>query len=105
DSRTAADVFFPPYAMVMSRLGRERGWSGISREHFETGRQPRGHLMVGDPEEVAEKILFQHEVFGMQRYLLQFSVGTVQHQRMLEAIELFGTEVAPLVRAEVARRR
>src|SRR5690606_30890776 len=59
DSRTAADVFFPPYAMVMSRLGRERGWSGISREHFETGRQPRGHLMVGDPEEVAEKILFQ----------------------------------------------
>ena len=104
DARTAADVFFPPYALVMGRIGRERGWAGITREQFEAGLHPRAHLVVGEPEAVIEKILFQHEVFGMQRYLLQFSVGTVPHDRMLKSIELFGTEVAPVVRAEVARR-
>ena len=105
DSRAAADVFFPPYAMLMSRIGRERGWSGITRDQFEASRRPRAHLLVGDPDEVTEKILLQHEFFDMQRYLLQFSVGTVPHKQMLESIELFGTKVAPAVRAEVARRK
>ena len=104
DSRAAADIFFPPYAMLMSRIGRERGWSGITREQFDAGLHPRAHLVVGEPDQVVEKILFQHEVFGMQRYLLQFSVGTAPHKQMLESIELFGTKVAPVVRAEVAKR-
>ncbi|HZJ10339.1 MAG TPA: Atu2307/SP_0267 family LLM class monooxygenase [Trueperaceae bacterium] len=104
DSRVAADTFFGPYAMAMTRIGRERGWSGITREQFEAGRQPRGHLVVGEPDEVIEKILFQHELFGNQRYLLQFSVGTAPHAKMLESIELFGTTVAPVVRREVAAR-
>ena len=103
-SQAAADTFFPPYAAVMSRIGRERGWSGITREQFDAGLHPRGHLVVGDAEQVIEKILFHHELFGNQRYLLQFSVGTVPHRAMLEAIEIFGTQVAPVVRAEVARR-
>ena len=100
----AADVFFPPYAQAMSRIGRERGWSGITRAQFEAGRHPRGHLLVGGADEIAEKILFHHELFGNQRYLLQFSVGTVPHAAMLRSIEIFGTRVAPVVRAEVARR-
>ena len=104
DSRRASDEFFPPYAAMMGRIGRERGWPPMSREQFEAGRSPRGALLVGSPEEVAEKILAQHELFGHDRFLAQMSVGTMPHDRVLHAIELLGTEVAPLVRAEVGRR-
>ena len=61
--------------------------------------------MVGSPEEVAEKILYQHELFDHDRFLLQFSVGTLPHDAVMRAIELFGTMVAPAVRGEIARRR
>jgi alkanesulfonate monooxygenase SsuD/methylene tetrahydromethanopterin reductase-like flavin-dependent oxidoreductase (luciferase family) len=64
----------------------------------------RGALVAGSPEQVAEKILYQHELFGHQRFLLQVSVGTMPHDRVLRSIELFGTKVAPIVREEVARR-
>ena len=104
DSRRASDEFFPHYAAMMSRIGRERGWPPMSREQFEAGRSPRGALLVGRPEEVAEKILAQHELFGHDRFLAQISVGTMPHDRVLHAIELLGTEVAPLVRREVGRR-
>ncbi len=104
DARQAADVFFPPYATAMNRIGRERGWSGISREQYQAALGPHGHLLVGDPAQVAEKILAIHQVFGNQRFLAQFSVGTVPHADMMRSIELFGTEVAPLVRREVAAR-
>lgn len=104
DSRRAADEFYPPYAYVMSQLGRERGWPPTSREQFEALRSPRGALLVGGPEEVAEKILFQHEIFGHQRFLMQMSVGTLPHAQVMRSIELLGTRVAPMVREEVARR-
>ena len=64
-----------------------------------------GRPRVGGPEEVAEKILFQHELFGHQRFLAQMSVGDMPHDRILRAIELLGTEVAPVVRREVERAR
>jgi alkanesulfonate monooxygenase SsuD/methylene tetrahydromethanopterin reductase-like flavin-dependent oxidoreductase (luciferase family) len=67
-------------------------------------RTRRGALFVGGPEEVAEKMLFQHELFGHDRVLLQMSVGTMPHAGVLRSIELLGTVVAPLVRAELARR-
>jgi probable LLM family oxidoreductase len=105
DAASAVDAFFPPYAAAMSRIGRERGWSGITREQFEAGVHPRGHLLVGEPDAVIEKLLFHFDLFGNQRYLLQFSVGTAPHAAMLRSIELLGTRVAPVVRAEVARRR
>ena len=57
---------------------------------------------MGSPQEVTEKILFQHEIFGHERFLVQFSVGTLPHDKLMRSIELFGTEVAPAVRAEVA---
>ena len=100
----AADEFFPAYAAMMNAVGRERRWSGIGRDEFDRLRSPRGALLVGSPEQVVEKILFEHEVFGHDRFLAQTSVGSLPHDRALRSIELLGTEVAPAVRAELARR-
>jgi alkanesulfonate monooxygenase SsuD/methylene tetrahydromethanopterin reductase-like flavin-dependent oxidoreductase (luciferase family) len=76
----------------------------MTREQFEASRSLRGANFVGSPEEVAEKVLFQHEIFGHQRFLLQLSVGTLPHRSIMRAIELLGTAVAPAVRREVERR-
>ncbi len=89
---------------MMDRIGRERGWPPMTRESFEAARSLRGANFVGAPEDLVEKILFQHEIFGHQRFLLQLSVGTIPHDRLMRAIELFGREVAPAVREELARR-
>ena len=103
-SKKAGDEFFPTYAAMMNRIGRERGWAPMGRAQFEAGRSPRGHLLVGSPEEVAEKILYEHELFGNDRFMAQISVGAISHDKVMRAIELFGTEVAPTVRKEVLRR-
>jgi probable LLM family oxidoreductase len=103
DSQTAADTLYPAYAEVMTRIGRERGWPPLSRDQFEAGRTLRGALAVGSPQQVIEKILFQHEVFGHTRFLAQVS-GVVPHRAILRHLELLGTEVAPVVRREVAAR-
>jgi len=100
----ASAAFATPYLAMMNRIGRERGWPPSGRAEYESLRSPRGALAVGSPEQVAEKILFEHELFGMSRYVAQMSVGAVEHVDVLRSMELFGTEVAPLVRAEVARR-
>ena len=100
----AAREFFPAYAGMMTRIGRERGWSAMTREQFDFLRSPRGALLVGSPEEVVQKILFEHELFGHDRYLAQISIGDLPHPQVLRAIELLGTEVAPAVREELARR-
>jgi len=102
-SQEASDVFYPPYAEVMTRIGRERGWPPLTRQQFEAGRTLRGALAVGSPQQVIDKILFQHEIFGHQRFLAQVS-GVVPHTRMMRHIELLGTEVAPVVRREVEAR-
>ncbi|MEX2285323.1 MAG: LLM class flavin-dependent oxidoreductase [Gemmatimonadota bacterium] len=102
DSKEAADLFFPPYADVMTRIGRERGWSGMTREQFELLRSPRGSLLVGNPQEVIDKILFEYELFHHQRFLAQLAVGTMPHDKVMRAIELLGTQVAPAVRLAVA---
>jgi probable LLM family oxidoreductase len=100
----AIATFYGPYAAAMSQLGRERGWPPMSPQQFDALRSPGGSLVLGTPEQVAGKILFQHELFRHDRHLLHLSVGTMPHADVLRAIELLGTEVAPLVRAEVARR-
>jgi probable LLM family oxidoreductase len=102
-SQEAADLAFPAFKTTMDRIGRERGWPPLSRDQFEASLTLRGANFVGSPAEVIEKILFQHEIFGHQRCLLQFSVGTLPHDRIMRSIELFGTEVAPAVRQELAR--
>ncbi|MGN6189649.1 MAG: LLM class flavin-dependent oxidoreductase [Conexibacter sp.] len=104
DAQQAADEMFPAYAAMMNRIGRERGWPPLVRQQFEAGRTPRGHLFVGEPEQVAEKILAQHALFGHTRFLAHMGMGGLAHDKVLRAIELLGTEVAPRVREEVARR-
>jgi alkanesulfonate monooxygenase SsuD/methylene tetrahydromethanopterin reductase-like flavin-dependent oxidoreductase (luciferase family) len=98
NSQQAADEAFPPFADVMNRIGRERGWPPATRADFEAARTLRGSSFVGSPAEVTEKILFQHEIFGHDRFLVQFSVGSMPHKNLMRSIELFGTQVAPAVR-------
>ena len=101
-SQRAADDAFPVYAEVMTRIGRERGWPPLTRQRFEADRGPKGALLIGSPEEVVDKILYEHELFQHQRFLLQLSVGTLPHDKIMRAIELFGTKVAPVVRQATA---
>jgi alkanesulfonate monooxygenase SsuD/methylene tetrahydromethanopterin reductase-like flavin-dependent oxidoreductase (luciferase family) len=103
-SQQAGDEYYPTYAAMMNRIGRERGWPPIGRGQFEMGRSPRGALGVGSPGEVAQKILLQHEFFGHDRFMAQISVGALPHDKVMRAIELFGTQVAPSVRKEIGRR-
>lgn len=103
-SQRAADEAFPAFKVTMDRIGRERGWPPMSRADFEASRSLHGANLVGSPHEVAEKILHQHEIFGHDRFLIQLSVGTLPHDRIMRAIELLGTEVAPVVRAATASR-
>ncbi|MGH2726435.1 MAG: LLM class flavin-dependent oxidoreductase [Actinomycetota bacterium] len=103
-SQQALDESFPSVSAVMNRIGRERGWSPMGRAQYDAASALRGANFVGSPQQVIEKILFQHEIFDHQRFLVQFSVGTMPHERIMRSIELFGAEVAPVVRAEVARR-
>lgn len=94
----AAEAAFPPYLHQMGKIGRERGWPPPTRRQFDAERSAQGALVIGDPQAAIEKILWEHELFGQTRYLLQFSVGTMPHREMLRAIELYGTVVAPAVR-------
>lgn len=105
DTRQAITDYYPAYSLMMNRLGRERGWPPLSLERFEASRSLQGATLVGTPEEVIERALLHHEIFGHQRFLLQISVGTLPHAQVLKAIELFGTEVAPVLRREIASRQ
>ncbi len=89
---------YAPFAAMMDKIGRERGWRPMTPQDFDAGRTLRGANFVGSPQDVIDKILFQHEIFGHQRFLLQFSVGTLPHDQVMRSIELFGTEVAPAIR-------
>ena len=95
----ADSAFGPPYLEVMNRVGRERGWPPSGKREYEALKSADGPLTVGSPEQVAEKIVAIHELFRPKRYLAHMSIGAVEHAAVMRAIELFGTEVAPLVRA------
>jgi probable LLM family oxidoreductase len=101
-AQEALDDSFPFVKGTMDRIGRERGWPPLSRADYDAAATLRGANFVGTPEQVAEKILFQHELFRHDRFLVQFSVGTMPHAKIMRSIELFGTEVAPAVRRELA---
>jgi len=102
-SAQADSAFAAAYLAMMNRIGRERGWPPSGQREYEALRSPSGALAVGSPDQVAEKILAEHALFGHQRYVAQMSVGAVAHRDVLASMELFGTEVAPLVRAGVAQ--
>ncbi len=101
----ALDEAFPAFSTMMNRIGRERGWQPMSRRDFDAGTALRGASFAGSPQDAIDKILFQYDIFHHDRFLMQMSVGTLPHDRVMRSIELFGTVVAPAVRAGVARRR
>ena len=103
-SQQAIDESFPYVASMMNKIGRERGWSPMTLAQYEAAATLRGSDFVGSPDQVIEKILFQHEIFHHDRFLVQFTVGSMPHAKILHSIELFGTKVAPVVREEIARR-
>jgi probable LLM family oxidoreductase len=102
DAKEALDDSYPYVAAMMDRIGRERGWPPHTRGDYDTAATLRGANFVGNPEQIVEKILYQHGLFGHDRFLVQFSVGTMPHEKIMRSIELFGGEVAPVVRRELA---
>lgn len=100
-SQQAAAEFYAPYAQMMNRIGRERGWPPLSRDQFDYLMSEKGSLVAGSPQQVIDKILYEHELFGHSRFLAQMSVGTMPHVRIMRSIELFGSVVAPAVRKAV----
>ena len=99
----AADDFFPGYAQSFSEIGKERGWPPVTRAHFNALLGPTGALLVGDSETVVEKILRVNESLGgISRLTFQMSVAALPHAKLMRAIELLGTRVAPLVRLALA---
>ncbi len=93
--------YYPGYAETFTRIGKERGWPPVTKGHFEAQRGPRGAFLVGNPDEVAEKILRHSEALGgLARVTFQMDNANLSHQQLLEAIELIGTRVAPLVQGE-----
>ncbi|MEA3534113.1 LLM class flavin-dependent oxidoreductase [Rhizobium sp. CC-YZS058] len=101
-TQAAADQFYGPQAEVMNRIGRERGWGPTSRAQFDQAISPRGNLFLGDPDMVAEKIIRHAKLFRNDRFLLQMAIGLMPHAQIMRGIELYGTKVAPLVRAALA---
>jgi probable LLM family oxidoreductase len=102
-SDKAAETFFPHYAELMTERFRERGWPAVTRDYFDMQRSKSGAMIIGDPDEVVEKILSEHKLFSHDRFLLQPSMGTMPHEAVLRSIEIFGTKVAPRVRAALSQ--
>lgn len=103
DAQQARDEFYPPYSEVMNRIGQERGWSPGTRKDFDISTEPNGALLVGNPQEVIDKILYEHELFGHTRFLAQMSLGAMPHNKVLHSIELLGTKVAPIIKKHLAK--
>lgn len=102
DAQQAADDFYPAHHAVFSRIGRERGWNPGGRQEFDLSLRPAGHLLVGTPQQVIDKLCREYDLFGNTRFLLQTSIGNLPHEKVLKSIELLATIVAPAVREYVA---
>jgi probable LLM family oxidoreductase len=99
----AADDFYPGYAHAFTKIGRERGWPPTTRAQFDATRGPKGALLIGDAETVVEKILYVNNALGgISRLSFQMTVAMLPHPKMLRAIEILGTQVAPSVRKKLA---
>lgn len=101
----AVKEYYPIQTYNMNKIGRERGWAPATQDQLEKQRYLRGSDFVGTPDEIIEKILFQYDIFKHQRFLMYMGNNAIEHKKMMHAIELFGTKVAPTVRKEVEKRR
>ena len=98
----ARDEMWPHYAKMHARIGRERGWAPMTRAQFDATAGPDGALFVGSPETVATKIVKVAKGLGASRFDLKYSTGTLPHEKLKSCIELYGREVAPVVREQMA---
>jgi alkanesulfonate monooxygenase SsuD/methylene tetrahydromethanopterin reductase-like flavin-dependent oxidoreductase (luciferase family) len=94
----AREEAWPHYAAMMDRIGRERGWSPMSRAQFDAQAGPSGALFIGSPVTVAAKIVTVVRELGLSRFDLKYSLGTLSHDKLMRCIQLYGTEVTPSVR-------
>jgi len=100
-SAKARDAFFPGWSHLTAQVGRERGWSAPSRQQFEAMCGPDGAFLIGDPATVSRKMLDASAALGsVSRITFQMSTASLETAAMKRSIELLGTEVAPIVRAE-----
>lgn len=98
----AREELWPHYSTLMARIGRERGWPPMTRAQFDATAGPEGALFVGAPETVAAKIVAVVKMFGLDRFDMKYSHGTLPHEKLMRSIELYGTRVVPLVRQALA---
>jgi len=101
-TQQAADDFYPGYATMMTEIGKERGWPPTTRSQYDFTRGSTGAFLIGDAETVVEKVLYTNEVLGgIARLDFQMTAATLPHAKMMHAIEILGTKVAPAVRKEL----
>ncbi len=94
----AADAFFPGYARAVTDVGKERGWPALTRAAFDAQRGPHGALLIGSPDEVAQKIVRHSQALGgVSRISFQMNAASLPHAKLMKAIEMIGTRVAPQV--------
>lgn len=103
DSTELGEYYYPVYSAQMDRIGRSRGWPPYQRAQFDRGRGKGGHLIIGDANESVDKILELHELFGLTRFSAHMDVGAPSHERTMRSIEVFGTKIAPKVRAALKK--
>jgi alkanesulfonate monooxygenase SsuD/methylene tetrahydromethanopterin reductase-like flavin-dependent oxidoreductase (luciferase family) len=102
-TQDAVEDFFPGYARAFTDIGKERGWPPVTRAHFEAQRGTHGALLVGSPDEVAEKIARHSEALGgVSRFTFQMNVASLTHAKLMKAIEYLGARVAPTLRQQLA---
>lgn len=100
-SQLAKAEFYGPQAEVMNRIGRERGWAPTNMAQFEAAIAPKGAIFAGSPDQVAEKIIANHEIFKFDRFMIQMAIGTIPHLQLMKAIELFAAKVMPQVKQAI----
>jgi alkanesulfonate monooxygenase SsuD/methylene tetrahydromethanopterin reductase-like flavin-dependent oxidoreductase (luciferase family) len=98
-TQKAIDDFYPGYARTFTTIGKERGWPPVTRAHFDAQRSPQGALLVGNPEEVVEKIIEHSKALGdISHISFQMDVASLPHDKHMRSIELLGTRVAPALK-------
>ncbi len=97
----ARDEFWPVYGPMMNKIGRERGWQPMNRQHFDMLCEPDGPLMVGSPEEIVEKLIYQYGLFKHTRFLAQIIFGNIPFEKISNSVELFAKDVVPVIKERI----
>jgi probable LLM family oxidoreductase len=103
-TQEAIDDFYPGYAETFTRIGKERGWPAVTRNHFDIQNGPKGALLIGGPEEIAEKILRHSEALGgISRFTFQMDNAALSHEKLKQSINLIGQHIVPFVHQSIQK--